>query len=162
MKELLATLALVLCVSQPAFSLELSCARVPDDSQASVFDVNTGELARHLPGFTDFHYTGVRSDGYVVMSDSPGLMIPVSQLVAAQGMNSCKNHYTVETVDPDGYVNVRETPGGDILTTLPNGAEVIGIIGGDRDSAEVLTYEGFFGYINSDFLSRPHYGMNHR
>jgi hypothetical protein len=162
MKKLLAAFSLVLSISQPAISQELFCARVPDNSQASVFDVNTGELAGYLPKFTEFHYTSVRSDGYVVIHESQVLMVPANQLVASEYMNSCKNHYTVQTVDVNGYVNVRNAPDGDILTTLANGTEVISI-GSSGSWARILTpVEGFWGYVHYDFLSSPHFGMqNH-
>jgi hypothetical protein len=77
-------------------------------------------------------------------------------------MNSCKNHYTVQTADVNGYVNVRNAPDGEILITLPNGTEVIGI-GGSGEWARILTpVEGFWGYVHYDFLSSPHFGMqNH-
>jgi len=162
MKKLLVILGLMLSTAQPAISQEVFCARVPNGSQASVFDVNTGELAGYLPGLTEFHYTSVRSDGYVVIHESPVLMVSANQLVASEYMNSCKNHYTVETVDANGYVNVRNAPNGDILTTLANGAEVIGI-GSSGSWARILTpVEGFWGYVHYDFLSSPHFGMqNH-
>lgn len=162
MKKVLLALGLLLLCSTPVMSQGVRCARIANDGQTSVFDVNTGELAGYLPEMTEFHYTAVRSDGYVVIHESPTLMVAANQLVSSNYINSCKNHYTVQTQDLDGYVNVRNAPDGDILTTLPNGAEVIGI-GSSGNWAQILTpTEGLWGYVHYDLLSIPHYGVqNH-
>lgn len=162
MKKALIALGFTISFAQPSIAQDVMCARVADDTQASVFDVNTRELAGYLPERTEFHYTGVRPDGYVVIHESPVLMVPANQLVQSNYMNSCKNHYTVQTVDPNGYVNVRNAPDGDILTTLPNGTEIISI-GSSGEWARILTpVEGFWGYVHYDLLSSPHFGMqNH-
>ncbi len=133
----------------PAFAQRLSCVRVQDpDGWVNVRNVSTGEVVGRLYNDTYFLHGNVNRDGYAVLNSSPNLMVHNSRLEPSR---YCNETWTVR--DPDGWSNVRSSPGGEVIERVNTGTRVLRV-GRDGDWEQIITPNGRFGYIHQSRLTR--------
>ena len=134
--------------ASPAFAQRLSCVRVRDpDGWVNVRNVSTGEVVGRLYNDTYFFRGNVNRDGYAVLNSSPNLMVHNSRLEV-----SPYRYCTFQTVrDPDGWSNVRSSPGGEVIEQVNTGRRVL-LVGRDGDWEQIITPNGRFGYIHQSRL----------
>lgn len=145
---LLGTLLSLGLSATPAIAQRLSCVRVRDpDGWVNVRRVSTGEVVGRLYNETYFVHQGVNRDGYAVLVSSPNLMVHNSRLEV-----SPYRYCTFPTVqDPDGWSNVRASPGGEVIERVNAGRRVL-LVGRDGDWEQIITPNGRFGYIHRSRL----------
>lgn len=133
----------------PSAAQALTCVRVRDpDGWVNVRDRYTGEVVGQFDNNTYFVYNGQTADGYAILVSSPSLIVHASRLEISPG-RFCTVFWTVR--DPDGWSNVRSSPGGSVVGTVNSGERVLRI-GGSGEWAEVVTPNGTFGYIHTSRL----------
>ena len=145
---LLGTLLSLGLSATPAIAQRLSCVRVRDpDGWVNVRNVSTGEVVGRLNNDTYFVHRGVNRDGYAVMVSSPNLMVHNSRLEL-----SPYRFCTFQVVrDPDGWSNVRSSPGGEVIERVNAGTRVL-LVGRNGDWEQIITPNGRFGYIHNSRL----------
>ena len=137
--------------ASPAIAQRLSCVRVQDpDGWVNVRNVSTGEVVGSLRNDTRFVHRGVNRDGYAVLVSSPNLMVHNSRLEVSPN-RYCNEFWTVR--DPDGWSNVRSSPGGEVIEQVNTGRRVLRV-GRDGDWEQIITPNGRFGYIHQSRLTR--------
>lgn len=135
----------------PATAQRLSCARVSDpDGWVNVRERYSRDVMGRFDNGTHVVYDGQTSDGYALLAGFP-LVIHSSRLVTTRSTN-CQNYSLVR--DPDGWSNVRATPGGAVVGRADSGEQVLRI-GRAGEWIEVVTSSGLFGYIHTSRLSSP-------
>lgn len=137
--------------STPAAAQVLSCARVSDpDGWVNVRERYSRNVMGRIDNGVHVVYDEQTSDGYALLAGFP-LVVHSSRLVPTRATN-CRNYSLVR--DPDGWSNVRATPGGGVVGRADSGEQVLRI-GRSGDWIEVMTAGGLFGYIHTSRLSSP-------
>jgi SH3-like domain-containing protein len=145
----LATLLTLGFSATPTLAQSLTCARVRDpDGWVNVRDLSSGQVVGRLNNNTHFAYRSVTSDGFAILVSALNRGVHQSRLETVPN-RYCNVFWTVQ--DPDGWSNLRASPGGDIIGRVRSGGRVLRI-GGGEDWAHVITSEGTFGYIHNSRL----------
>jgi hypothetical protein len=139
--------------AMPSVAQMAACVRVSDpDGWVNVRDRSSGAVVGRFYNSTRFYVEEQTSDGYAIVAESPSLIVHRSRLVNLGNTTHCVFRYIVR--DPDGWTNVRATPGGSVVGTVDSGQRVFSIIGRGEPGEwrKVVTPDGLLGYIHSSRL----------
>jgi hypothetical protein len=147
-------LAAVSLVSfQPKISIAstVACYEVVDpDGWVNVRDRTTGEVAARMDNGARFLSLYETRDGMVIIATHDQFVVNPRRLKSVPSDESC-NPYTV--TDRDGYVNLRKTPDGTVISKVSSGSRVLVTARAD-EWWRVLTIDGRSGFIHSSRLTR--------
>jgi hypothetical protein len=120
----------------------VACYEVTDpDGWVNVRDRETGEVVARL------YQT---SDGMVIIATHNQFVVNPKRLKAIRSDESCRP-YTV--MDRDGYVNLRSTPNGAVISAVSSGDSVLVTARAD-EWWRILTADGRSGFVHSSRLVR--------
>jgi Bacterial SH3 domain len=129
----------------------VACYEVIDpDGWVNVRDRETGEVVARMDNGARFLSRYQTSDGMVIIATHDQFVVNSTRLKAVRSNESCDPH-TVR--DRDGYVNLRSTPDGTVISTVSSGSSVLVMARAD-EWWRILTADGRSGFVHSSRLFR--------
>jgi Bacterial SH3 domain len=129
----------------------VACYEVTDpDGWVNVRDRETGEVVARMDNGARFLSLYQTLDGMVIIATHNQFVVNPKRLKAIRSDESCRP-YTV--MDRDGYVNLRSTPNGAVISAISSGSSVLVTARAD-EWWRVLTADGRSGFVHSSRLVR--------